>query len=359
MSTGSRTPRAAVIGAGAEIFRNCHRDAFEHGIVEAAGVTDVDGLRARSVAAELGCAAFATVETLLAETRPDVAVIVTPHRWHAPIALQCLSSNAHVLVEKPLALDVAEADRLTATAAARRRLLAVCFQHRLRPEIREARRLIADGELGAVQRIHAIQAWTRTQAYYAQAPWRGTVEAGGGAVLTLAVHHLDLFYHLFGMPARVVGWARNVLHPVATEDTVHALFEWSDGLLGFLHVSSGEAGAAEQIEIMGTAGTVVIGAGTLTLRRFVTDLREHVRRSADPFAALDSTTPVVRHSAPAPGHVGMYRNLVAALEGEERLVADGHDGRASVQLANALVRSSRIGREVELADGLDGRHPTQ
>jgi predicted dehydrogenase len=194
-----------------------------------------------------------------------------------------------------------------------------------------------------------VQSWTRTTAYYANFPWRGTwAHEGGGATMTLATHHLDLFYHLLGTPARVVGWTRNLMHRVETEDTVHALFEWRDGALGYLHISSGEAGTPEQIDIVGTAGTLSIGSGTLTATRFEHDLREHVRAHHHPEAVVGVTSREVGPVAAAPGHRGIYANLVDALAGRVPLVADGREGRASLELANALLYASATGREVEL-----------
>jgi predicted dehydrogenase len=341
-------PRAIVIGVGAQIFDQ-HRCAFEDGIFELAGVTDVNDERARRVAAEFGCASYPTVERLLAETQPDLAVILTPHLWHAPIGIECLEAKTHVFVEKPLALHIGEADDLITAAADAQRLLAVCLQHRLRPEIREARRLILRGAIGSIQRVTAIQAWTRTNAYYSQSPWRGTwAGEGGGAAMTLAIHHLDLFYHLFGMPARVAGWTRNILHTVGTEDTVHALLEWHDGILGFLHISSGEAGSPEQIEIVGTAGKLQIGSGTLTVWRFAADVRDHVETHPNPYGAVASAATDDTRFDAAPGHLGIYQNLLAAIVGRTPLVADGRDGRASLELANAILYSSQMRGEVEL-----------
>ena len=336
-------PTAVVVGAGAQVF-DMHRPAFEAGVVRLVGVHDVDGERARAIAAQFACQSEDDLDELLARVRPDLAVVLTPHPLHAAIARRCLEAGAHVLVEKPLAVDVAEADELIAVAAACGRRLAVCLQQRLRPEVLEARRLIRAGELGAVQRVEVTQAWTRTDAYF-RSPWRGQ---SGGAILTLAIHHLDLLYHLLGLPVRVAGWTANLLHRVAVEDTVQAMFEWGGGALGSLHVSSAEAATPERLELLGTAARIVLRPQELSLERFASDLREHLATEGDPYAELPISEATTTRFPPAPGHLGIYENLVAALRGEQELVADGREARASLELADALRLSGRTGADVRL-----------
>src|SRR5205807_9883155 len=115
----------------------------------------------------------------------------------------------HALVEKPIADEVAEADRIVAEAARAGRLLAVAFQQRARPEVVEALRLVRAGFLGDLRRASVLATWPRRAAYFRTAPWRGTWRGeGGGILINQGQHDLDLLCLLAGRPSRVVGWAR-------------------------------------------------------------------------------------------------------------------------------------------------------
>ena len=212
---------------------------------------------------------------MLGELKPDVAVVITPHYNHAEIAIACLQAGCNVLVEKPMALEVAEADAMIAAAQASGKLLAINFQHRQRPEVRAARRLIQEGRLGKLQRINMVTPWPRSAAYYGQASWRATWPGeGGGVLMNQAPHDLDLVCHLMGRPDAVVAWTRTTLHKIEVEDTATALLSWDSGATGYLHVSTAEAGPREEIEIVGTGGILKIGMGTLKFNEYDADVAE-------------------------------------------------------------------------------------
>ena len=156
-------------------------------------------------------------------------------------------------------------DRGSGTRAGR--LLAVNFQQRARPEIRAAHDLLQSGALGKLQHANMVVVWPRSRKYFGLSPWRGTWKGeGGGVLLNQAPHNLDLLCYLLGMPARLVAWARTTLHPIETEDTVQAMFEWPGGAIGSLHVSTAESGQPERIEILGTSGRLEITARQPPLR---------------------------------------------------------------------------------------------
>jgi predicted dehydrogenase len=315
---------------------------------------------------------------MLAETRPDVAVVMTPHPFHAEIAIACLRAGCHVLVEKPMAVQVAEADRMIDAASAAGRVLAVNFQSRHRPEVRRARELVANGSLGKIQRVELVATWTRTAAYYAAAPWRGTwTGEGGGILMNQAPHQLDLLCYLLGPPRRVVGWTRTLLQPIETEDTAQAMLEWPEGALGTLHVTTAEAGEPEHFEIVGTGGVLRLrqragsGQGSeLTVETFEPDLRDHIANDPRPYSAPTIRPLPVEPEAGTGDHAAVYRDLHAAIREGRPPAASGADGRMSLELANAIIYSGQTGAEVTLpldreayAALLDrlraGRPPTQ
>jgi predicted dehydrogenase len=346
--------RFAVIGVGANVFA-MHAPAIKarSKTLELVGVADVNLTAAEQRAEDLGCPAFGDHHELLARTRPEAVAVLVPHPFHAAIAIDCLEAGAHVLVEKPIAVEVAEADHMIEAAARADRLLAVNLQHRTRPEIRAARQLIQDGQLGDLQRVQMSAIWTRTARYYQLAGWRGTWRGeGGGVLMNQSPHTLDLVCHLAGQPSRVVAWNRTLYHAIETEDTSLSMLEWSNGAIGTLLVSTAQAGEAERLEIAGTRGMLQLSRGGLQFWQAEQDLRDFLATSPEPFARPD-LRPVEVAASVAPdtaagNHTAIYANFVDAIERGTPLVADGAEGRLSLELANALIASSSTGQAVTL-----------
>ena len=340
--------RHAIVGVGAGVLK-LHRPALRSDAVELVGVSDLNADVGRRRADELGCSFYADHRAMLAEARPDVAVVLTPHPFHAPIAIDALEAGCHVLVEKPMAVHVGEADAMIAASERAKRLLAVVFQYRHRPEVRLARELVRSGRLGTVQRVDLVGTWTRTAAYYATAPWRGTwAGEGGGVLMNQAPHHLDMLCFIMGPPARLVARTGTTLHAIETEDTALALLEWPDGALGTLRVSTAEAGEPERLEIVGTGGRLRLGLDTLALEAFEPDLREHIATSPELYVG-PPLRPVPLELDPAGAdHTAVYQDFHRAILGGAPPTSDGAEGRTSLELANAITYSGRTGRWADL-----------
>ena len=236
----TETPRLkfAVVGAAAGVF-NGHKPGLSLESCQVVGLSDLDVKAVQNIAQEWQCPTYVDHKTMIAETQPDVVVVMTPHRFHAPITIDSLQAGCHVLVEKPMAVQIAEADAMVDAAEQAGRILAVNFQQRLRPEVIRARQLIQEGALGTIQHVDIKIAWTRTAVYYRLSNWRGTWRGeGGGVLLNQAPHELDLLCYLLGLPARVVAWTRTILHEIEVEDTIQAMLEWDNGTLGSIHIST-------------------------------------------------------------------------------------------------------------------------
>lgn len=352
MSSSSRL-RYVIIGVGAGVL-HMHLPALELPTVELVAVSDVNVELGQQRANELKCAFYANHRAMLADMQPDVAVIITPHTFHAPIAIDCFDAGCHVLVEKPIAVEVAEADAMIEAADKAGRLLAVNFQQRYRPEVRAAYKLIQGGQLGAIQHVDMTVVWTRTTRYFKHSAWRGTWKGeGGGVLLNQAPHNLDLICHLIGMPSRLVAWTRNLLHPIETEDTVQAMLEWpnslqSQGALGSLHISTAESGVPERLEIVGTNGRLQIQQGKLIFEQFEQDLRDYVVQTDNMYEGPACHPAAVEIEAGAGDHVAIYRNLQEAIWHGTPLIADGRDARMSLELANAMTYSSYSKQQIDL-----------
>jgi predicted dehydrogenase len=303
----------------------------------------------------LGVPFYTDYRQMIDELKPDVAVVITPHYNHAEIAIDCLRAGCNVLVEKPMALEVAEADAMIAAAQKSGKLLAINFQHRQRPEVRAARRLVQEKRLGKLQRINMVTPWPRSAAYYSQASWRATWPGeGGGVLMNQAPHDLDLVCHLMGRPDAVVAWTRTMLHNIEVEDTATALLSWDSGATGYLHVSTAEAGPREEIEIVGTGGILKIGMGTLKFDKYDADVAEFLSTTPEIWAKPNAHPVEVALAEgagdhrPTGDHPAVYRNFYAAITDGAPIGADGESARMSLELANAIILSSKTRTEVRL-----------
>jgi predicted dehydrogenase len=338
--------RVVVAGAAATIF-SAHRRGLTAIGAEVVGVQDVNEERVRLVAAELGCRVHPTLPELLAE-EADLAVILAPHPFHAELAIAALRSGKHVLTEKPMAAEVAEADRMVAEAELSGRVLAVSFQQRTRHEVKEARRLIGEGFLGQLQRADVLATWPRRKTYFEVAPWRGSWRGeGGGVLVNQGQHDLDLLCHLVGSPARVAGWTRTRVHRIEAEDSAQAMLEWQGGAIGSIHLSTAEVDLGQRIELTGTGGRLRLLPGKLELTSNGVDFRDFAASDGDPFGAVPAG-PVKEVGGGGGEHADLYRDLADALAGNRPPIAPGGEAAQALELANAIIHSSRTGEEVTL-----------
>lgn len=210
MSEQQRTRRAAVVGAG-DISR-VHVTALTGLGVEVAAVVDHDLSRAQRWAGDLGATAYPDVTAALAGTEVDVVHVCTPHDEHLPVALAALEGGAHVLVEKPLAHTLADAERLVAAAQASTAKVGVCLQNRYNPTSQAMKDVLSGGSFGAVLGGSATVVWSRTADYYATKPWAGQrPRSGGGVLINQAIHTVDLVQWLLGPVTSIAGRAFRLL----------------------------------------------------------------------------------------------------------------------------------------------------
>lgn len=242
--------RVALIGPGTVSV--VHRVAIEKLGAELAGV----------------CDSTRDHREFLDDVRPDVVHICTPHDRHVPIAIDALERGVHVLLEKPVAHTVAEADRLVAAAEDHPGVrIGVCLQNRYNPTSRAARELLDNGELGRVVGASATVLWHRDADYYHARPWRAARErAGGGVLINQAIHTLDLLQWLVGDVTAVTGrTGRHGGLPGDVEDTAHLVLDHAGGARGvFFATVTNATDAPVTIEIVAERGTLLL-RGDLTV----------------------------------------------------------------------------------------------
>lgn len=332
--------RYVIIGGGAGIAAT-HLKALERlPRAQVVGLSDINAEQAASRAAQLGCPYFTDHHEMLAALKPDIAVICTPHPSHATLAIDCLEAGTHVLVEKPLTIEVAQADSMIAAADAANRILAVSFQQRFRVVIQRVKHLLAAGEIGSLVRVMCLEPWFRTDAYYRSAAWRGTwAGEAGGVLMNQAPHPMDLLCHLVGMPSKVWGKIRTVAHDIETEDSAQAMLEYPGGASGYLHINTVESGK-RRLEIVGDKAALEVAGSQLTLHRFEPALSEYRTTSQEMWGTPSIASETIDLPGDGGGHFALHQDFQAAIIEKRRPFCDARDALMSLELANAITLSS-------------------
>lgn len=223
--------RAALVGCGDVSI--IHFEAIDEiDDIELVAVCDTDPDRLEEAGTQRGVPTYRDHLQMIAETRPDVVHIATPHHQHVQPAIDCLGAGVHVILEKPLANTLEEGRRLVSVAATAQPKIGICLQNRYNVSSQQARRILASGLPGRILGAYASVVWTRTADYYRARPWRGTwQDSGGGLLINQAIHTLDLVQWLVGDVVEVEGHVatRKFQDVIEVEDTAEALFTHANG----------------------------------------------------------------------------------------------------------------------------------
>lgn len=349
-----KTVRLAVIGGGN--IGTLHLGNIQQlEKVELAAMCDIRPERAQAVGAAWGCPAYSDYQALLADHICDAVLIATPHYFHTSIGIAALEAGYHVLVEKPISAHKADCERLIAAHKDKSLVFAAMFQQRTDPQYKKIKQLVDEGELGRFLRISwIITEWFRTDAYYASGDWRATwAGEGGGVLLNQCPHNLDLLQWICGMPTKVRGFCGlGRRHNIEVEDEVTAYMEYPDDCTAVFITSTGEAPGTDRLEIAGDRGKLVFESETITFVRNEIPATEFLRTSKAAFDKPPTETIIVPVEGTAGKHAEILENFAdAILEGAD-LIAPAEEGIHSVELANAMLYSSLLGRPVDLP--LDG-----
>ncbi|HJQ60543.1 MAG TPA: Gfo/Idh/MocA family oxidoreductase [Vineibacter sp.] len=340
--------RIALIGAGMIAPAHITGAAAVPGIRLSAIADPSDA--ARKLADGAGVRWFTDHRTLLELARPDAVVVATPNALHVPVALDCIAAGVPVLVEKPIADTVEEAQRLCAAADAAGLPLLVGHHRRHNPIIRRAHQLVRDGALGRLVSINVLAAMLKPDAYFDTA-WR-RAPAGGGPVLINLIHEIDLLRFLYGEIITVEAITSSAVRGLPVEDTAAILLRFANGALGAITLSdaavspwswdlaSGENPAFFQpdVETHFLCGT----EGALTLPRLNLWRYPGARGWNEPIAA--------RSERPERGdpYGEQLRHLAAVVRGEEQPVISGIDGTRTLRATQAVHTAARTRRPVDL-----------
>jgi UDP-N-acetyl-2-amino-2-deoxyglucuronate dehydrogenase len=313
-----------------------------------AAVTDVAAEAAAAFAAARGCAAEPSLDALLARPDVDVVCVCVPSGLHAEVGVRAARAGKHLVVEKPIDVTLAAADRLIEATRAAGVLLTVISQHRFDPGLVELKRLLGDGVLGRLVLAEASTKWYRTQGYYDSAAWRGTWAMDGGSLMNQGVHYVDLLRWCMGPVTEVTAVCATQAHQVEVEDTALAIVRFGSGAVGtILSSTAAFPGFPQRLEVTGTDGTVIIEDGRIVRRAFGAQARTAgpgdgagpgaIGAAADP-AAIDVAS-----------HAAQIADLLAAIEEGREPAVDGQAGRDALEIVCAVYESARTARTVRLA----------
>lgn len=250
---------AAVVGLG---IGRTHAEAY-HTLEETdlVAVCDIQDSRIAPVAEQYRCRAYLSVDDLLADPDVELISITTPHPSHADLSVRAMSAGKHVVVEKPMAVTLAEADHMIAVSRDTGRMLAPIFQFRFLPPVMNIRRAIDEGKIGTpiLGQCH-VQTY-RGKSYYDQDAWRGHWDTeGGGVLINQAIHGLDMFVWLMGQPEEVIGRWANLTHPyIEVEDNAAVLIRFRGGALGVITATTSIRWGQMRVTIHGSKGHSVGG----------------------------------------------------------------------------------------------------
>jgi UDP-N-acetyl-2-amino-2-deoxyglucuronate dehydrogenase len=347
---GSRRARGfGIVGAG--VISSIHARAIAS-LPDArlVAVTDAEPDRAKSLAAAHDCVAEPDLDALLACDDVDVVCVCVPSGLHADVGIRAAAAGKHLVIEKPLDVSLAAADRLIAAARQAGVVLTVISQHRFDQGLLELRRLLDDGELGRLVLGEASTKWYRSQAYYDSAAWRGTWALDGGSLMNQGIHYADLLLWSMGPVAEVTALFSTETHQIEVEDAALAVLRFTSGALGTIVASTAVfPGFAQRLEISGTGGTVVIEDGEIIRCELAADGAEPGRRRgrvSDP-----GSTPSAA-AKPAgldiASHAAQLSDLLDAIDTGRAPSVTGEDGRAVLEVVCAIYESARDARTVRL-----------
>jgi len=343
------TLKFGLVGCGKIAER--HAGLLVSGAVAGAGlaaVCDTNPARAAEFASRFGVRSFTDARAMAEDGAVDALTVLTPSGLHAQNAEELAGFGKPLVVEKPMALTLEDADRMIAACDKHRTRLFVVKQNRMNRPIAALHGALMAGRFGRLVLGSARVRWCRQQAYYEAAAWRGTWRQDGGVLANQASHHLDLLEWMLGEPESVSATAATLLARIETEDTAVATIRFRNGALGLVEATTATRpkDLEGSISVLGERGAVVVGgfsANELATWNFsepepddATVFDRFGRNPAEPKLGY--------------AHAKYYEHVVECVRNGTPALVDGTEGRKSLALLVALYESIATGRTVRVGD---------
>ena len=338
--------RFAIVGCG-RISRR-HSELLGEGQIAGAqlvAVCDIVLGKAELISKRYGIPSFTCMHEMMKTCEVDVVVILTESGAHAQHAVELAPYGAHIVVEKPMALTLDDADRMIYACDHNAVRLFVVKQNRFNLPVIQLRRALESGRFGNLIMGTIRVRWCRTQAYYDQDPWRGTWAYDGGVLTNQASHHVDLLEWMMGDVESVFAKSKQALADIEAEDTAVVILKFRNGALGVIEATTAirPKDLEGSISILGELGSVEIGGFA------VNEMKTWNFTSK----AADDDDVIHKYSVNPPnvygfGHQAYYDHVVECITNKTPQLVDGLQGRKSLELINAIYESIETGKEVFL-----------
>ena len=282
---------------------------------------------------------------LLKESDVDFITIATDSGSHAKIALDCIDAGFNVLIEKPIALSLKDADAVIEAAEKKNVMVAVCLQNRFNPAVKQLKSAIDTGVFGRLLHGCAHIRWNRNEDYFKAASWRGTWSADGGTLFNQCIHNIDILRWVMGGEIdEVFAYTDRLAHPyIETDDMGLGLLKMKNGSYGFIEgtINVYPKNLEETLYVFGDTGTAKLTGPSVSK---IVEWNVKDTESDEVVLAYE------KQALPAKGekHRPVYENFAAALAGEESIFVDAKAGRDAIEVIFAMLLSSKQKKPVKL-----------
>jgi UDP-N-acetyl-2-amino-2-deoxyglucuronate dehydrogenase len=338
--------RFALVGCGRIANRHAEllaRAGMAH--AQLAGVCDVIGHKAERLGARFSVPYFEDMHRMMETVRPDVVVVLTESGRHAEHVIALTPYGRDIVVEKPMALTLDDADAMIRACDGAGVRLFVVKQNRFNLPVVKLRQALERGRFGRLVLGTVRVRWCRTQEYYDQDPWRGTWALDGGVLSNQASHHVDLLEWMLGDVDSVFARSATALVKIEAEDTAVVVLRFRSGALGIIEATTAArpVDLEGSISLLGELGSVEIGGFA------VNEIRVWKFSQPDPSDA----EVMARFSVNPPdvygfGHHAYYEHVIDCIRNNKQQLVDGLEGRKSLELISAIYESIETGKEVQL-----------
>lgn len=339
----------ALIGCG-RIAPN-HIAAALDSDVSIIALCDLDANKAIDLAKQFNLKSDVKIYTdykkMIEEESLDMVAIATESGYHAEIALNCIEKQINLIIEKPIALSLFDADLIIDRAKKKNVIVSACHQNRFNKAVQHVKQALDQDHFGKLFHGTAHIRWNRGKDYYLQAPWRGTWRQDGGALMNQCIHNIDLLRWLMGNDIEeVFAYTKNFNHPyIEAEDLGVALVKFKNGSLGMIEGTTNiyPKNLEETLYIFGEKGTFKAGG------KSVNKIEEwHFKDDHQDPEFIKQTYSENPPNVYGFGHIPLYKDVVDAIKHGRNPYVTAEDGRRALELVLAIYESSHTGKPVSL-----------
>ena len=340
----------ALIGCG-RIATN-HMKAAANNELEIVGVCDVIAEKTEKILAkhdlqnEKNIKRYTDYKEMIKAEKPELASIATESGNHTEIALYCIEQGVNLIIEKPMAMSIADADKIIEASEKYGVKVSACHQNRFNIAVQELRKAIEKGRFGKLSHGSIHVRWNRDHSYYDQASWRGTWAQDGGALMNQCIHGIDLLRWMMGDEVEeIYGVTIQQFHDyLEVEDVGMAVIKFKNGAIGTIEGTTNvyPKNLEETLYIFGEKGTVKIG-GTSTNNIDVWDFADETAEDTKNKGLEEETSNVYGN-----GHTSLFADVIDAIKNDRKPYVDAVAGRNALEMVLAIYKSQKGGMPVKL-----------